>query len=303
MTTTLLYDRRVTARTKDLAFAHRAFVIPAAYENGRAGYPPEAVDCLTSELAIHAGCHVVDLAAGTGKLTRLLVAAGAKVTAVEPVAEMRARLGQIDGVTPMGGIAEALPLRCGSVDAITVAQAFHWFDPEVALPEIHRVLGAGGALGLIWNQADQSVPWVARVNALRSVAPGGDGLEELRRRGKRAVSLAVSEVRERLGRSRATPARDPSWLVRSRQAFALPVATSLFTPLQRSSFAHAVEMDADRLVDWARSFSSFARLSPAEQEGVAVGVRDLASRELPERFAFPYRTEVFWCLRKQEAAR
>ena len=87
------------------------------------------------------GMAVLDLAAGTGKLTRALAAGGATVIAVEPVAEMRAALP--DSVTALDGTAEAIPLEDGSVDLVTVAQAFHWFDGPAALAEIHRVLEAG----------------------------------------------------------------------------------------------------------------------------------------------------------------
>ncbi len=289
-----------TARSKDLGFARQAFVTPDSYERGRFGYPTEAVRCLTGELGIDADSHVVDLAAGTGKLTRLLADIGAAVTAVEPVAEMRAYLAGIDGVTSIGGIAEALPLRRECADAIAVAQAFHWFTPEVALPEIHRVLRAGGYLGLLWNQADLSVPWVARVAALRSTAPTSGHVEELLRTAKQGASALASEVRKRIDRRQGVPAAaDPSWLVKTREAFALPVAATLFTPLQRRTFAHTEEMDGDRLVDWARSFSNFSRLSATQQDHIAFRVRELAVRELPGQFPFPYRTEVFWCRRKE----
>jgi SAM-dependent methyltransferase len=102
---------------------------------------------------------VVDLAAGTGRLTRELAAAGASVTAVEPVSEMRAL---IQGTAAVEGTAEAIPLPDASVDAVFIAEAFHWFDASVALPEIARVLRPGGGLALMWNvgvpQEDEQ-PW------------------------------------------------------------------------------------------------------------------------------------------------
>jgi len=102
---------------------------------------------------------VLDLAAGTGKLTRQLVPLGAEVFAVEPLAEMRAELARaVPGVTPVEGTAEAIPLPDGSVDAVTVGQAFHWFDAPVAVREIHRVLRPRGGVGLLWNAlADDEV--------------------------------------------------------------------------------------------------------------------------------------------------
>src|SRR5262249_50970017 len=100
---------------------------------------------------------VLDLAAGTGKLTRDLVPSGARVIAVEPLDEMREHLVRLlADVEALGGTAEDIPLEDGSVDAVVCAQAFHWFDPERALPEIHRVLRPGGGLALLYNSRDLS---------------------------------------------------------------------------------------------------------------------------------------------------
>src|SRR4051794_3171613 len=132
------------------------------YERGRPGYPEAAIELLARELPLGAGRRLLDLAAGTGKLTRMLVATGAEVLAVEPVAEMRAQLERVvPQVRALEGTAEAIPLADGALDAVTVAQAFHWFDAERALPEIRRVLAPGGALALVWNWWDRdSAPWV-----------------------------------------------------------------------------------------------------------------------------------------------
>jgi SAM-dependent methyltransferase len=117
-----------------------------AYERGRPDYPDEAIDWLTR----HLGPQVIDLAAGTGKLSRMLAARGFDVLAVEPVAEMRALIGE--GVHTMEGTAERIPVPDATAHAVTVAQAFHWFDGERALPEIHRVLRPGGTLVVIFNR-------------------------------------------------------------------------------------------------------------------------------------------------------
>src|SRR5690606_25154234 len=118
-----------------------------AYESARPSYPPDAVGEIATVCDVGPGRRVLDLAAGTGKLTRLLVPTGAEVVAVEPVAEMRAVLSAVlPGVEALDGTAEAIPLPDASVDAVTVAQAFHWFDPPVALAEIARVLRPGGTL-------------------------------------------------------------------------------------------------------------------------------------------------------------
>jgi SAM-dependent methyltransferase len=122
----------------------------AEYARTRPGYPGEAVDWLARELDLRAGRTVVDLGAGTGKLTQDLVRTGARVIAVEPVDEMRALIEP--PAEALAGTAEAIPLDDASADAVTAAQAFHWFDHTPALAEIRRVLAPGGALAVVWNR-------------------------------------------------------------------------------------------------------------------------------------------------------
>jgi ubiquinone/menaquinone biosynthesis C-methylase UbiE len=132
-----------------------------AYERARPSYPDEAVDWLLPEGARK----VLDLGAGTGKLTRAQVARGLDVTAVEPIDEMRATLeSSLPEVHALKGTAEAIPLPDDSMDVITVAQAWHWVDVERATAEAARVLKPGGTLGLIWNRRDERVPWVHRLS-------------------------------------------------------------------------------------------------------------------------------------------
>jgi ubiquinone/menaquinone biosynthesis C-methylase UbiE len=148
----------------DLHPATRGFELAAdAYERGRPDYPAAAIEWLTDRLDLRAGRTVVDLAAGTGKLTHLLVPTGAEVIAVEPIAEMRAK---IENARVLAGTAEAIPLEDASVDAVTVAQAFHWFRPEEALREIHRVLRPGGGLAIVYNVRDDRDPVQAAASAI-----------------------------------------------------------------------------------------------------------------------------------------
>lgn len=129
----------------------------AAYERGRPSYPPEAIDWL-----LPGGAHtVLDLGAGTGKLTTRLVERGLDVVAVDPIPEMLEVLTASLPDTPaLLGTAEEIPLADDSVDAVLVAQAWHWFDPERAIKEVSRVLRPGGRLGLVWNTRDERMGWV-----------------------------------------------------------------------------------------------------------------------------------------------
>jgi ubiquinone/menaquinone biosynthesis C-methylase UbiE len=132
------------------------------YERARPEYPPETLDVLRRDLGVAAGSKVLDLAAGTGKFTRLAASAGLDVVAVEPVAGMRAQLQQVlPDVDVLDGTAEAIPFPDGTFDAVVVAQAFHWFRFDEALHEIRRVLRPGGGLAIVFNRRDDGEPWVA----------------------------------------------------------------------------------------------------------------------------------------------
>jgi SAM-dependent methyltransferase len=131
------------------------------YDDLRPGYPPEAVSWLVG--SPDRPLRVLDLAAGTGKLTRVLRALGHEVVAVDPSEQMldalRRSTGEDAGVTALVGTAEEVPLPDASVDAVTVGQAWHWLRPAAAVAELSRVLRPGGVLGLAWNARDLSVPW------------------------------------------------------------------------------------------------------------------------------------------------
>jgi SAM-dependent methyltransferase len=151
----------------DLHPATRGFADAGRYDRGRPDYPAAAVERIVAALDLRPGRTVLDLAAGTGKLTRLLLPSGARVVAVEPVAEMRGQLErQVPGAAVLDGRAERIPLGAGSVDGVTVGQAFHWFDADAALDEIHRVLRPGGGVALIWNARDERQPLQARLSEI-----------------------------------------------------------------------------------------------------------------------------------------
>ena len=222
-----------------------------SYEQGRPEYPAAAVAWLSRRLCLGADRLVIDLAAGTGKLTRALVASGAEVVAIEPVAEMRALIGPT--IRVLEGTAEKIPLPDASADAVTVAQAFHWFDGDSALTEIHRVLRPGGALALVWNGRVPDEPVNEAIEAI--IAP---------HRGD-------------------TPAhRSGTW----RAAFD---RTSLFGPLEEKEFPNAQTLDAEALGARVGSISFIAALPALDREQVLGAVRALAQRG---PVTVPYVTEV-----------
>jgi len=231
-----------------------------AYERARPSYPPDAVAWLVEALSISARSTVADVAAGTGKFTRLLAPIGAWIVAVEPVDGMRARLPRMPTAA---ATAEALPFASGSVDAITVAQAFHWFDAPAALEEFHRALRPGGRLALIWNARDRSVDWVEEIWSIM------DRVE------KRAPWRAHDEWRE--------------------SAF---IETPWFGPLHEATFHHEQLLSPADVLDRVRSVSHVAVLPPESREAVLDEVRALL-RAHPatagrDALAFPYRVDAYW---------
>ncbi|MCU4185878.1 class I SAM-dependent methyltransferase [Acidiferrimicrobium sp. IK] len=133
------------------------------YERGRPTYPDQAGPILAEQLRLGAGEWVADVAAGTGKLTRVLATTGADVLAVEPMPGMRARLREVTGPRVAAGTAEHLPLRDASLRGATVAQAFHWFRLPEAAAELRRVLQPEGRLAIVTNGRDPAWSAVERV--------------------------------------------------------------------------------------------------------------------------------------------
>lgn len=144
-------------------WAHSFGGVAEAYERGRPSYPAEAVRWMLGEQPRS----VLELGAGTGKLTRVLVELGHDVHATDPDPAMLALLDErVPGARSAVASAEDVPLGDASVDAVIAAQAFHWFDLDRAIPEIARVLRPGGRLCLVWNQRDEKIPWVRRLGTL-----------------------------------------------------------------------------------------------------------------------------------------
>ncbi len=251
----------------------------AAYDRARPSYPPDAIAWLTEQLGIGPGRRVVDLAAGTGKLTALMAGTGAELVAVEPVAAMRDRLCQrLPEVPVVAGVAEALPLADQSVDAVVVAQAFHWFDARRAMAEIARVVRPGGYLGLIWNARDRSLEWVDQVwsvmDRVERRAPWRDHQDGA---GPLDTTLARSE------RLLAGPS-DSNW-----------------SPWIEATFFHVQYGSHDDVIDRMRSVSHIAVLSPDCQGSVLDEIRAILSDHPQTRqkssLGVPYRVDAMYAQR------
>ena len=233
-----------------------------AYERGRPSYSPEAIAHIVRELRIGPGKRVLDLAAGTGKLTRELAPSGADLVAVEPIPEMRAKLGAaVPSAEAITGTAEDVPLENHSVDAAVVGQAFHWFDGIRAISELRRVLRPDGALALIWQSRDATVPWVARLNEIIDRADHGH-----------------------------PRFRTEAW----RKAFDL---TALFDPLEKTEFAYVQRATAETLVDRVASISYVAAMSEAQRRAVLDEVRELLASDPAtagqQVIDLPHRVDVY----------
>jgi SAM-dependent methyltransferase len=233
----------------------------AAYERGRPPYPARALDWL-----LPAGAQrVLDLGAGTGKLTRELVARGLDVVAVEPLEGMRAELSRALPGTPVrAGSAEEIPLPDGAVDAVLAAQAWHWVTPERAAPEVARVLRPGGRLGLVWNERDETVPWVAELSRI---------VEE---QGRRLEAEAMRE-----GNNSTGPRVGPP-----------------FGPLEQHQVRWVHETTVPEVVDMIASRSYVILLPPDQREALLASVRRLLETDpaLAGRDGIPL-PYVSWCWR------
>ncbi|MFD9957987.1 class I SAM-dependent methyltransferase [Amycolatopsis sp. NPDC058986] len=233
----------------------------AAYARHRPGYPRKALSWGLSG-ATPAPLRIVDLAAGTGKVSIGLLELGSLVTAVEPDPDMLAEFSRLlPEVTAMTGTAENIPLPDGSADAVVIGQAFHWFDADAALAEMARVIRPGGVVVALWNHDDESVPWVAK-------------FRELTRTG-------VSRV----------------WLDNPGE---VPTHRA-FDPFEREIFRHSQRRTAESLVETVATHSHMLVASPEEANTMLSAARAFLESN-PEtghgEFDLPIITSVFRARRR-----
>ena len=262
----------------DAADLHRDGVEPAAavgfgrqagsYAKVRPAYPAAVMETLTSLLPPTPDVHVCDLAAGTGILTRQLLDSGYRVTAVEPVGGMREELERQlakAGVDILDGTAEHLPLDDRSVDAVTVGQAFHWFDPQPALTDIARVLKPGGVLLMVWNARDENVDWMRQWGDLVADLGGGRPYQDHR-------ELLWEDVVAESG---------------------------LFTPLEHLEVPQGQTGTPELVIERTRSTSFIAALPPERHQHALDAVAQLLATHPDTRgraqITIPYNTQIYWC--------
>jgi SAM-dependent methyltransferase len=247
--------------------------VAAAYERGRPDYPPFVVERIVAEVGVntaqnaaHPSARVLDLAAGTGKLARPLLAAGLDVVAVEPLEPMRAALARAIGPERvLAGRAEAIPLGDASLDGAACAEAFHWFDGERAAAELHRVLRPGGGLVVMWlHETGHFDSWGAEIRAV---------LEPLWR-----------------------AARHPG-LVGGHRVDALERHGG-FAPVRRVELAFEDPIDRDGLLAWYASFSYVGTLGDAERIRLLERLAAILDRNGVTTVRRPWRAEL-WVTRRR----
>ncbi len=252
MLTVTLDDRR-------LSFGAAA----AHYDQARPTYPATALSWTLAPLGV-GRLRVVDLGAGTGLLSRVVAAAGHEVIPVEPDAGMRAQLeAATPGVRALAGSAEAIPVPDASVDAVLAGTAYHWFDPELAHPEMARVLRPGGVLAAIWNDRDKATAWVAQLARIIG------------------SHRYVSGRRAELDESRSFG--------------------PLFGDVTKQQFPHVARQSPQGIADLAASRSNYLTATPTEQRLILDQVAELcaAHPDLAGRdtFDLPYLTTVYRAIR------
>lgn len=236
------------------------------YERARPGYPADAVARAVAACDIDTGHRVLDLACGTGKFARALDPYGPVVVGADPVDGMIRQLRVAAPRLPLArATAEHLPFAAGSFDAVTVAQAFHWFDGDAALAEIHRVLKPGRALAMIWNIRDTTVPWVNRLNDIFNRYEGD------------VMRFWRGEWRAAFERS------------------------DRFTPLQRDEFRYDQTLSRAGVIDRVLSVSFIATLPADERTRVVADVEAILADDPltsdSDAIVLPYVTHLYTCRR------
>jgi len=258
-------QRQIRATIIDPRAASGFAAAAESYQRGRPSYPAQAIAVVVDALGLGGMSTVLDLAAGTGQLARLMRARVGSVVAVEPAAAMRDKLAaDLPDVAALDGTAEAIPLADRAVDAVLVGEAFHWFRTAEAAREIARVLTADGGLALLWNVPTWTIedtPWLA---AFREIVAGH----------RRAAG--------------SYPAGDGSRRARLEQ-------TSLFAPLTHLQETHVQQLSSADFVAQVASWSWIANLPIADRQAVLTSVHELM-REQPE-ISIPYRTDLYWTVK------
>jgi SAM-dependent methyltransferase len=256
------------------------------YDRYRPAPPPQALDWLIPPDATA----VLDLAAGTGAVTRLLIGRSARVVAVEPDERMRAVLAaRCPEAEVLAGRGEDIPLPDASVDAVVIASAWHWLDPERAVPEIVRVLRPGGNLGVIWVSRDSRAPWVAEFNALMREAREAD----------RAADAASADGPAADPPAADGPAVDPrtsdGWRRdrRRRREVTFP-PDSPMSSVEELTLEYSLPMTKDDLFGLLGTYSGVITLDPAKRADFSQRARDFLDRQPWEHIDLPM---ICRCLR------
>jgi SAM-dependent methyltransferase len=248
-TNRVLADKALLGRSGFAAGADR-------YERARPDYSVETMEHVLGALGIGPTTRVLDIGAGTGKLTRVLVAAGASVVASEPSVSMRTTFADVLPGTPqVGATAEHQPFADGSFDAVTVAQAFHWFDAPRALAEFARILAPRGGLALVWNERDESDPVIAELTRLSK----WDVHQPY------PVGMDFGSIID---------------------------ASGAFGPVDRTSFRFTQEVDRNMFVEQVESRSYVAVLPEGQRRAILDDVAALAAG-MDEPILLPYIADTF----------
>ena len=231
------------------------FANGALYDAARPNYPNDAIDHFTTAFKLDRSMHVLDLGAGSGIFSRQLRPFVGRVTAVEPSASMRDsfRSASSDMEIVDGGDI-SIPLDDDSVDAVFAAQAFHWFDAPRALNEIHRVLKPQGALGLIWNERDETVEWVSALS--------------------RAMQWDTRQPYE-VGKD-----------------FTEVISMGPFTGVERTFFKHSQSLSREGLMQRVLTTSYISTMDQEERDQLIASVRQV-TEQLPEPILLPYVTTTY----------